>query len=122
MSDLPKWRQLVRPPDCKCHSCSDECDPESPGHFCGAAECGFFLHTGAGRYCVSTVGDYRPFGKREEIGLRRFYETMVFDKTAGERRWSNIDMLPAKTEAEARDNHAELVRKYQARTKLQRVS
>lgn len=55
-----------------------------PGHFIGAEQCRFHLHTHVGSYCVSTVGNYFPKatpgneGKREEVGDGRFFETVVF--------------------------------------------
>jgi hypothetical protein len=56
-----------------------------PGHFCAAKDCLFRLSTvvSNGKYIVSTIGDYRPSYKednsREEIGLNRLFETMVFE-------------------------------------------
>lgn len=59
------------------------------GHFIGAPDCLFHLSTTIGKYIVSTVGNYRPYrnargineiGKIQEIGHKRFYETMVFLK------------------------------------------
>lgn len=71
-----------------------------PKHFIGANDCAFHMATKIGDVIVSTVGDYRPYdkffdqkgnllsqyetlrgiAKREpqEIGFRRFYETMTF--------------------------------------------
>lgn len=51
-----------------------------PGHFCAADKCQFHLHTHVRGYCVSTVGDYRPWLDEppDEIGYGRLYETMVF--------------------------------------------
>jgi len=47
-------------------------------HFCW--DCRFHMATTIGnKYMVSTVGEYRDHtGKIREIGIRRFYETMVF--------------------------------------------
>jgi len=50
-----------------------------PGHFIGGNKCRFHLCTRVGKYLVSTVGDYYDSnGERQEIGLGRFFETMVF--------------------------------------------
>lgn len=51
-----------------------------PGHFIGADSCRFRLCTAVGKWLVSTVGDYHPPSRttRTEIGLDRFYETMVW--------------------------------------------
>lgn len=49
------------------------------GHFICASDCRFHLCTRVGNHRISTVGDYRPRGgERQEIGYKRFYETMVF--------------------------------------------
>lgn len=55
------------------------------GHFCWAADCQFHLHThvgGENGFCVSTVGEYYPMGKKRkkptEVAIGRLYETMVF--------------------------------------------
>lgn len=56
-----------------------------PGHFIGARNCHFHLHTHVNGYCVSTVGEWRPSGPdapTEEIGHQRLYETMVFKLNA----------------------------------------
>lgn len=47
-------------------------------HFC--CDCRFHMTTTIGnKYMISTVGDYiDDNGKRQTIGIRRFYETMVF--------------------------------------------
>ena len=47
-------------------------------HFCG--ECNWHMATVVNdMYLISTVGDwYNVKGEREEVGIRRFYETMVF--------------------------------------------
>ncbi len=55
-----------------------------PGHFIDASRCQFHLCSLVGTKLVSTVGDYRPLGgERREIGLDRFYETMVFHVIPG---------------------------------------
>lgn len=54
------------------------------GHFIGSAKCAFHLCTRIGNALVSTVGDYRPQGEREEIGYGRTFETFVFKVRDGE--------------------------------------
>jgi hypothetical protein len=54
------------------------------GHFCGSAKCAFHLCTRIGDALISTVGDYRPSGEREEIGLGCTFETFVFQVRDGE--------------------------------------
>jgi hypothetical protein len=52
-----------------------------PHHFIGSRDCLFSMATfvGGGRWLVSTVGDYRPNGKRTPIGIDgEMFETMVF--------------------------------------------
>lgn len=94
-------------------------DHDHPGHFVGAADCKFFRHTHvAGRWCVSTVGDYHPpslGGKREPIGHNRTHETMVFNLDPdGEAisDWTEIDFAPYRSDAEAAAGHEEMVAKY----------
>lgn len=52
------------------------------GHFIGGSSCRFHLNTYVGDYIVSTVGEYDPkgrgWGKFEQLGYDRLYETMVF--------------------------------------------
>lgn len=50
------------------------------GHFICSEYCKFFRTTDVGEYRVSTIGDFHPTrtGGRQEIGYKRFYETMVF--------------------------------------------
>ena len=99
-----------------------------PGHFVGADNCRFHLHTHVAGYCVSTVGDYRPphvwdesmGGLRareredpmDEIGHRRFFETMVFLLTeSGDdvQDWQEVDFAAYATTAEADAGHEQMV-------------
>ena len=49
------------------------------GHFIGGNSCYFHLCTQVGKHLISTVGEYHSLdGKRQEIGLDRYLETMVF--------------------------------------------
>lgn len=102
-----------------------------PAHFISARWCNFRLATLVGKYIVSSVGDYRKdeyFAVQSVIGHERYYETMVFtaggvcDCGCGERRIdpaSEIEMLPAQTDAECHANHMALCRKY---AEMQEVS
>lgn len=114
MEVAKRFVPTARGPDCHCHKCTDTCFADYAGHFIGAEDCEFFIHDDTGRYCVSTVGDYRPDGVRREIGYQRFYETMVFDKQSKESRWSEVDGNGYMTEPEAKTGHAELLAKYRA--------
>ncbi len=93
------------------------------GHFCASEYCDFRLHTLVdGKYVISTIGDYFPGGnrkKKENVGCDRLFETCVFRATGecmpcGCPRWDGleIDMLPAQTAIEARDNHMAMIEKY----------
>lgn len=59
--------------------------PKDEWHWTGyqghlISTCRFFLTTRVGNYRISTVGDYRDrHGKRETIGIDRYFETMVFE-------------------------------------------
>lgn len=74
------------------------------GHFVGARNCRFHMHTRVGKYRISTVGDYHPPHKpgdeMETIGAGpdSFFETFVFEVegmgTHGEGEitgWGEID-------------------------------
>lgn len=118
------------------------CDLTRPGHFIGAPECKFWLHDHVGpyeRWCVSTVGEYRPVvpgierfdGRIHEIGYMRFYETMVFDRMEGctvcsgekseleggpkTNRWMELDVDGYKLREEAEDGHKAMVEKWRKR-------
>lgn len=101
-------------PGCDCHDCTEKCMPGRAGHFIGAKDCRFHMHHGAGRYCVSTVGDYHPSGQieAEEIGLDRKYETMVFDKRAKSSRWEGVGFGAYNTPMEATLGHVRMLDKY----------
>jgi hypothetical protein len=51
-----------------------------PAHFCGAESCRFRMATYVNGYIVSTIGEWflKDKTEKQEIGLNRFYETMVF--------------------------------------------
>lgn len=90
-------------------------DYQRPGHFICADRCKFFRHTHVGRYCVSTVGDMHltPDGPREEIGWRRFFETMVFDlKARGGVRWREKDASSYNDAHAAELGHEAMVKKW----------
>ena len=96
------------------------------GHFICASRCLFRRHTQVGRYRVSTVGDFFLTGdsEREEIGLNRFFETMVFEtgdtpeaqnegcgcKTVID--YLGVDMAGYNTAGEAQAGHEAMVEKY----------
>ncbi len=106
-------------------------------HFIGGDSCHFHLATvvGNGHYIVSTVGDYHPHGVYDEetgnrteaveIGLGRFYETMVFpaEKQPAESCCpyhvnasdGELDMKPYNSDREAALGHAELCEKWDRR-------
>ena len=87
------------------------------GHFIGAHDCLFHLHTHVGRFCVSTVGNYWPKGERlnqqdspvfEEIGYNRYFDTMVFYllSEGGDADWARpVFCTSAQTNDEANENH-----------------
>lgn len=97
------------------------------GHFIGASECAYRRHTQiATAYRVSTVGDYYPSGqkKRAEIGVKAYFETMVF-RTAPEAdkdnegcgchkviEWSEVECRRYKSAGEAQVGHDDIVAKY----------
>jgi hypothetical protein len=84
----------------------------NPGHFIGAPDCKFYRHTHVGKWCISTVGDYRPRGgPRQAIGLGRTYETMVFNMRSRSKRWQEQDFDGYDSEAAATAGHEKLVRK-----------
>jgi hypothetical protein len=83
---------------------------EGPGHFIGADRCRFVRHHHIGRYCVSTVGNYRPSHSPDapaEVGHGRTHETYVFDlerpDDAG--RWTEARAFVANSDAEAEEAH-----------------
>jgi hypothetical protein len=101
------------------------------GHFIGAISCRFHLSTRVGGYRVSTVGDFHPPslpGDGEgpkEIGLRRLYETFVFQVDGhGEHGegdvtdWSEVDAEGCNDATEAERIHMAMCRKWAARAAL----
>lgn len=97
-----------------------------PGHFIAANYCRFHLHTHVGRFCVSTVGDYHPPKLRaprereeqmEQVGLDRFFETMVFALGDNDSpvSWSNIDFDAYNDRDAANAGHERMVRRYEER-------
>lgn len=89
-----------------------------PGHFIGSNECLFHLHTVVGPYKISSVGDYRPRRRGEQLGeMTRIgggpdalFETYVFEGDS----LSEIDGLRAKTAEDCEENHRVFVTKYTA--------
>lgn len=93
------------------------------GHFCGAHKCLHHLHTHVGKFCISTVGDYRPdmkggdLGERMDIGYERAFETFVFDLLpSGGIDLTEIDTLPANDSKTAEKNHMKMCLKYARKT------
>ncbi|HUX39330.1 MAG TPA: hypothetical protein VMV44_15630 [Rectinemataceae bacterium] len=85
------------------------------------------MATKVGKYLISTVGDYFPMNaeKREEIGYKRFYETMVFKagkpcKADGCRcgmpaiDGQELDFAPYNTAEDAQEGHLAMCEKYEA--------
>ena len=107
------------------------------GHLCVGASCRFHLCTRVGKYLISTVGDYYPYGqkdgsKRETIGAGEdsFFECYVFrvvgedgckDETCGcgmpEVRWLEIEGRRYATAGAAREAHMQACIKYARRKK-----
>jgi hypothetical protein len=85
------------------------------GHFCGAADCVFHLHTHVnGKWCVSTVGEGHP-GRRqpmEKISSSRFYESMVFHVVGNGIDLTELEMAPYNDREAAQKGHMALVEKY----------
>jgi len=116
--------QIDKDPQCRLHCCTDECDSAHPGHFIAAEHCRFRIHTGVGHFCVSTMGEYHPFGEEHPVrfdaifGSGKLYETMVFDKRhkTDRLRYRALEIHGYDTADEARTGHARLIEKY--RTEL----
>lgn len=97
-------------------------------HFIAASRCQFHMATtvAGGSFVVSTVGDYFPNVEREELGMGRYFETMVFP-VAGEHDcgcpiiddFQEHDFMGYKTAQEATAGHMELCRKWDARTEAE---
>lgn len=52
------------------------------GHFVAANKCRFHLHTHVSKYCISTVGEYFPYGwdgEMETMNAYNYYETYLND-------------------------------------------
>lgn len=98
-----------------------------PGHFCAAHRCMFHLHTHVGRWCVSTVGEYRPSANHDEDfteqphdmgafpGMK--YETMVFEldgdgPDASPINHSELDVRRCRTQGEANKMHRQMCLKW----------
>lgn len=104
------------------------------GHLCVAHDCLYHLATEIKGFLISTVGNYRPRVGRdcrreglrpmEEIGVDRFYETMVF-KTVNGRcdcgcglpkiDLNHVEMIPAASPSKADRNHLKACRRYAKR-------
>lgn len=88
-----------------------------PGHFIGAADCGFRRHTQVGRWRVSTIGDYRPRVSddderpRQRVGFDRYYETMAFplDERGRVTSWNEAAVRGYDTAEDAQAGHEEMV-------------
>ena len=93
----------------------------TPGHFIGARQCCFRLHTTVnGKHRVSTVGCYHPLSQAEtdepvNIGHNRLYETYVFE--LGEDgvpvSWTEIDSAGYNAEIDAENGHEAMCQKYE---------
>jgi len=96
------------------------------GHFIGGNSCYFHLCTQVGKYLISTVGEYHSLdGKRQEIGVNRYLETMVFKAgkicdeptcMCGQPRidGSELDFDGYKTAGEAQAGHIKMCQKWAA--------
>ncbi len=98
-------------------------------HFIGAPNCRFHMATWVadGRFLVSTVGDYRPWHRPEEMttigaGPESFFETYVFSTDPDNRDpesghpvvidWSEIEGERWRTHEHANDGHMLYCRKF----------
>jgi hypothetical protein len=91
------------------------------GHFICSPDCLFHMHTHVGGYCISTVGEMRRYngqtGERDpmkEVGLDRFYETMVFRLGSDDAPsdWGEIDSDAYNEHDDALAGHMAMCRKY----------
>lgn len=86
------------------------------------------MATKVGKHLISTVGDYYPMSatERQEIGHKRFYETMVF--RAGKLCKADgclcgmptidgheIDFMPYNTAKDAQAGHLAMCKKYEGK-------
>jgi len=92
---------------------------DSPGHFCGADDCRWFLHHDVGPWCISTIGEYYPSsadGEMVPFGWPPMpYETMVFDRSQGDdapKRWNETESRRWFTRGEAEAGHWTMVEEY----------
>ncbi len=110
-SNLEHWESRV---------VTERVDYHGPGHFCGAASCRFWVHSHIGPYCVSTIGEYYPYGnetKPESLGGSGYaYETLVFDMTSAS-RWTELAGQRYETAEEAREGHDKYMDVFAARFK-----
>lgn len=106
-----------------------------PAHFICASKCRFWIVATVNGYCISTIGDMRLDGNRdnlgkdmEEIGCDRFFETMVFPcggvATCGccpnITDHGEIDSRGYNTASDAMKGHAEMLAKYAALAKARK--
>lgn len=92
-----------------------------PGHFIGASDCCWHLHTIVDRrWRISSVGcwhsglranEWADDSNRKEIGHGRLYETMVFD-LASENTLQEIELVGYNDEEEADRGHFEIVNRW----------
>jgi hypothetical protein len=77
------------------------------------------MHTHVGKFCVSTVGDFRQDPEDQEptkIGHDRLYETMVFDTGRAVGRWEDVEMRAYLTEEEAQRGHVAACERFDGRS------
>jgi hypothetical protein len=94
------------------------------GHFICASRCNFRMHTHVGKFCVSTVGDFRQERDDVEptkIGHDRLYETMVFDTSrygdgSDDGRWSEVASAAYMTDEQAQRGHLEMCERFDRET------
>lgn len=97
----------------------------SAGHLKVWKDCLFHLHTKIGDWTVSTIGEYypeRPLNEKwemEEIGIKRHYETFVFDSRMNIIDTYGVEKTEIKTyvqcQIEAERNHIEACKHYSKR-------
>ena len=98
-----------------------------PGHFICSFDCVYHAHTHIDGYCISTIGGYMPFHKRnnetvhgidywEEVGHQRKFETMVFKLGKDNKypeSWTELDMNGYNTYEEADKGHLAMIEKWE---------
>lgn len=90
------------------------------GHFICADKCRFHLHTHVGKYCISTVGEYYPYGSKivDKVNLSGYYETMVFNIdedgawTLDDGHINEVEKIDHQTQQEAEAGHMTTCIKY----------